>query len=175
MVRLDPKDLVLIGHVSRPHGLTGLLRTVSYSRSRETFLEAGSVFLSKKKEEFYEKSVLSIRPHGKLFLLRLSELESPEQAEFFRGARIYVRKDCLKSQHDDEYFWHEILGMHVYLVTGEYLGTIMEIFFTGSNDVYVIKGSEKDYLIPATHQVVANVDVAKKRMTVIPIKGLLDL
>lgn len=65
--------------------------------------------------------------------------------------------------------------MEAYLTTGEYLGVVREIFPTGSNDVYVVEHEGKEFLIPAIHQVVREIDVSQRRMIVFPIKGLLDL
>ena len=175
MSTIGLKDLILIGHVIRPQGLTGLLRMVSYAQSSETFLEAGSVFLNKGQIEFEEKKVVSIRPHGSVYLLRLSGLDSVDQAEIFRGAEILIRKDSLISKDEDEFFYYELLGLDVYLMTGQYLGVLKQVFPTGSNDVYVVENQGKEFLIPAVHQVVKEVNIPKKRMVILPIKGLLDL
>ncbi len=175
MIKIGLRDLILIGRVTRPHGLTGLLRIVSYAQSKETFLEAGSVFLSKEQNELYERKVVSIRPYRSVFLLRLSGLNSIDEAEVFRGAGILIRKDCLVKKDEDEFFWYELLGLDVYLVTGQYLGVLKEIFPTGSNDVYVVENKGKEFLIPAIHQVVKEINLAQKRMVISPIKGLVDL
>ena len=63
----------------------------------------------------------------------------------------------------------------MYLDTGQYLGVLKGIFQTGSNDVYVIEGQGKEYLIPAIYQVVKEVNLSEKRMVISPMKGLLDL
>lgn len=175
MSKIGLRDLILIGHVIRPHGLTGLLRIVSYAQSKETFLEAGSVFLIKGENDLYEKKVVSIRPHRSFYLLKLSGLNSIDQAEIFRGAGILIRKDSLLKRDEDEFFWHELLGLEVYLVTGQYLGVLKEIFPTGSNDVYVVENQGKEFLIPAIHQVVKEINIAQKRMVISPMMGLLDL
>jgi len=167
-------DLILIGHVIRPHGLTGLLRIVSYAQSRETFLKAGSVFLSRE-DELYSRKVISIRPHGSVYLLRLSGMNSIDQAEAFRGAGILIRKDSVAKKDEDEFFWNELLGLDVYLITGQYLGVLKDIFPTGSNDVYVVENQGKEFMIPAVHEVVREIDIPKKRMVISPVKGLLDL
>ncbi|UCF72023.1 MAG: 16S rRNA processing protein RimM [Deltaproteobacteria bacterium] len=175
MSKIGLRDLILIGHVIRPHGLTGLLRIVSYAQSKETFLEAGSVFLIKGENDLYEKKVVSIRPHRLFYLLKLSGLNSIDQAEIFRGAGVFIRKDSLVKRDEDEFFWHELLGLEVYLVTGQYLGVLKEIFPTGSNDVYVVENQGKEFLIPAIHQVVKEINIAQKRMVISPMMGLLDL
>lgn len=45
---------------------------------------------------------------------------------------------------------------------------------TGSNDVYVVRGQGKEYLIPAVKDVISSVDLDSGTITIIPIEGLLD-
>ena len=168
------RDLIQIGHVIRPHGVTGLLRIVSYAESRETFLKAGSVFIGKAKEDLEERDVLSIRRHGPVYLLRVGGLESVEAAEELRGADIFIGKETLAEKEEGEFFHFDLLGLDVYLDEGSYLGVLKRIFPTGSNDVYVVKGGGKEYLIPALYQVVKEVNLSEKRMVISPIKDLLD-
>ncbi len=175
MSHINLRDLILIGHVIRPQGIAGLLRIVSYAQSRETFFQAGSVFIDKGHSEFEERKVIDIKSHGSSYVLRLSGLNSIEQAEIFRAARIFIRKDSLIKRDEDEFFYYELLGLNVYLSTGQYLGVVKEIFPTGSNDVYVVESQEKEYLIPAIHQVIKEINIAQKRIVILPIKGLLDL
>jgi 16S rRNA processing protein RimM len=169
------RDFVQIGHVIRPHGVTGLLRIVSYAQSRETFLRAGSVFIGKANEESEECNVVSIREHGSLYLLKVSGIDSVEKAEGFRDAEICIRKEVLTEKEEGEFFHFELLDLRVYLDTGQYLGVLKRIFQTGSNDVYAVKGQGKEYLIPAIYQVVKEVNLSEKRMVISPMKGLLDL
>jgi 16S rRNA processing protein RimM len=169
------RDFILLGHVIRPHGLTGLLRIVSYAQSKETFLKAGSVFLGTAKGELEDRRVIAIKAHGSAFLLRLAGIDSIDHAEQLREAEIFIRKDFLIEKDEDEYFWFELLGLEVYLDTGEYLGVLKEIVPTGSNDVYVVEDQGKEYLIPAIHGVVKEIRLKEKRMVISPLKGLLDL
>ena len=67
---------------------------------------------------------------------------------------------------EGEYFHYQLIGMRVRTVEGEELGEIQEILETGSNDVYIIRDASRELLIPATAQVVLEVDVAGKAMTV---------
>ncbi len=175
MSKIDLTDLVLIGHVIRPHGLTGLLRIVSYAQSKETFLKTGSVLLNIGQNEFHKKKVVSIRSHRSAYLLRLSGLNSIDQAEIFRGAEILIKKDSLSKKDEDEFFWYELVGLDVYLTTGQYLGVLKEIFPTGSNDVYVVENQGREFLIPAIHQIVKEINIPQKRMVISPVAGLLDL
>jgi len=96
-------------------------------------------------------------------------------AEKYRAADILVRKDALPLKEEDEYFWHELLGLEVFLENGEYLGPISDIIATGSNDIYVIKKGKSEVLIPATHEIIKNIDLELGKMMIHPIEGLLDL
>ena len=173
MSSAELSDLILIGRIIRPHGLTGLLRIISYAQSRETFLEAGSIFLHKSKNELDERKVVSITSYGEAYLLRLSGVDSIDHAKTLKGLEILIRKDSL-NKNQDEFFWYELLGLDVYLTTGEYLGILREIFSTGSNDVYVVENQGREVLIPAIHQVVKEIDVPRKKMFILLLKGLLD-
>ena len=175
MSKVGLKDLILIGQVVRPHGLTGLLRIVSYAESKETFLRAGSVFLDKGEDELFERRVVSIMAHRSVYLLKLSGLRSVDEAEFFNGAGILIRKDSVVRSDEDEFFWYELIGLDVYLITGQYVGVLKGIFPTGSNDVYVVENEGREFLIPAIHQVVKEINIAQKRMAISPMRGLLDL
>jgi 16S rRNA processing protein RimM len=169
------RDLIQIGHVIRPHGATGLLKIVSYAQSKETFLKAGSVFLGKANEELEECKVVSISEHGSHYLLKLSGADITARAGRFRDAGIFICKGDLREKEEGEFFHFELVGLGVYLDTGHYLGVLKRIFETGSNDVYVVKGKGKEYLIPAIYQVVKEVNLSEQRMIISPMRGLLDL
>lgn len=59
------------------------------------------------------------------------------------------------------------------LTIGRLLGKINDVFPTGSNDVYVVKDElGKQILLPAIGDVIKEVDVANKKMTVHLTPGL---
>jgi 16S rRNA processing protein RimM len=62
-----------------------------------------------------------------------------------------------------------------FLEDGSELGILSDIFATGSNDVYVVKGQDREFLIPALEEVVKVIDLATGTMKVAPLEGLLDL
>jgi len=168
---------LLAGKVIRPHGLRGLLRIWSYAVSRETFLNSGTVLLKSGSGEPFEYRLESVEPYKKFFLMKLQGLNSIEEAEKLRNAAVFVRKDSLKDKGEDEYYWHELLGMSVYLDTGKFLGKIEHILPTGSNDIYIIVRQESrgELLIPAIHDVVKEIDPENKKMIISEMEGLFDL
>ena len=70
------------------------------------------------------------------------------------------------------YFEFQIIGLRVCTIYGELLGTVVEVIETGANDVYVVRDSSSEILIPATKQIVLKIDLDKSVMTVKLIPGL---
>ena len=174
MNQVSSGSLLLVGKVIRPHGKGGLLRIRSYARSEASFLDAGAVFLRPVSGEIREFRVTSVNAHKNTFLMRLKDLASKEEAEEFKGAEILISKETL-AREEDECFWYEILGLKVYLDTGDYLGSVSYIISAGSNDVYVIREGEKEIFIPATYEVVKEIDLENEKMIISAMEGLLDL
>jgi 16S rRNA processing protein RimM len=169
------ENLLLIGRVIRPHGLKGLLRIISYAESEESFLQAGSVLLKSGSSGVSEFKVASVTARPKALLMGLEGIISMDAAEKYRGAEILIRKDALKKETDDEFFWFELIGLDVYLESGQFIGIIKEIINTGSNDIYVVKDGDKEHLIPAVHGVVLRIDPAEKKVLIADnIDGLLE-
>jgi 16S rRNA processing protein RimM len=173
--KVSPEDLLLMGRVVRPHGIEGALRIKSYAQSEESFLSAGTVFLRSSDGETREYTVASARPHKNILLMKLEGLNTLEEAETYRGAAILIKRDSLPPEGEEEYFWHELIGLEVYLSGGEYVGTLKHILPTGSNDIYVVQEGRSEVLIPAIHDVVKEIDLINNRMVISEVEGLLDL
>jgi len=174
LTQVSPGKLLLVGKVMRPHGLDGVLRISSYADSERSFLDSGSVFLRSVSGEIHEYPVKSVKPHKKFFLMELEGLTSIDRAEAHRGAEILIRRDNLVCE-EGEYFWFELLGLQVYLVTGEHLGVISQIIPTGGNDIYVVREGTREILVPATYEIVHEVDRENGKMIISKMEGLFDL
>ncbi|MCP4681515.1 MAG: 16S rRNA processing protein RimM [Desulfobacterales bacterium] len=170
----SPDSLLLVGKVIRPHGLTGLLRVWAYAGREASFPDEETVCLRSVSGMMREYTITSARFHKNIFLMELEGLRSIEEAEEYRGADILIRKDSLPRE-EDTYFWHELLGLKVYLDTGEYLGSISRILPTNGNDIYIAKKGDKEVFIPAVHEVVKQIDLENGKIIISAMEGLLDL
>ena len=72
------------------------------------------------------------------------------------------------------YFIADLIGLEVYTNQNELLGKLDDVFSTGSNDVYVVKDQNgKQILLPAIKEVIKQIDLKNKKITVELINGLL--
>jgi 16S rRNA processing protein RimM len=62
----------------------------------------------------------------------------------------------------------------VVTVNGVIIGKVTEIMETPGNEVYVVQGKNKEYLIPAVKSVIADINLNTGTVTITPLDGLLD-
>ncbi len=115
------------------------------------------------------------RPHKKFILALLEGVRTRAEAEQLRGKMVLVDPADLPPLDADEYYWQDILGMRVVTEDGGNVGTITEIFPTGSNDVYVVREGEREVLIPAIKEVVVSIDTKARQMVIRPLLDEDDL
>jgi len=91
-----------------------------------------------------------------------------------RESYLLVNRENAVKLASDTYFIADLIGIDVYTLEGENLGSIINVFSTGSNDVYEIKKPDgKTFLIPAIKEVVKEVDIEKRSMKIELLEGLL--
>lgn len=167
-------NMILMGKVVAAHGIKGQLRVVPYSGMADNLLCCKSLLVRDAKGRIEPFEVSSATIHGKKLLLSIKGFSGINQVLHFVGCEILLYKEQLVPPEDDEYYWHELIGMNVVTTDGTDLGILDSIIETGSNDVYVSVLNGKEYLIPALSDTVS-IDVKARRMTVTPFEGLFDL
>ena len=172
---MSGSELVLLGKVVGTHGIRGQLRVAPFSGESETFLSLDRVILkdASGREETYTLSGVSA--HGRKILLALKGMTDINQVQHLVGRELYVQRSQLPPLADDEFYWFDLIGLKVVTDDGRELGRLENIMATGSNDVYLVRAADKEYLIPAIEEVVKAIDLEAGVMTISPLEGLLDL
>jgi 16S rRNA processing protein RimM len=106
--------------------------------------------------------------------LKLAGIDDPETAVALRGRYLQAPESSLEPPGEDTYYHYQLIGLHVITTSGEELGVVKEILATGANDVFVVRGPEREVLIPSIGDVVREVDIEGGRIVIEPIPGLLD-
>lgn len=75
---------------------------------------------------------------------------------------------------ENQYYYHQIIGLSVVTADGKAVGRITDILETPANELYVVQGMDREYLIPAVKSVIAAINLNTGIMTITPIDGLLD-
>ena len=82
--------------------------------------------------------------------MKIEGLNSIEQANKYLTKYIYISKTDLPVINDDEYYWHQLIGLNVVNEEDIILGVVDSLFTSGDNDVLVVKkdNSSQEVFIP---------------------------
>jgi len=170
----DEVKLISVGEIVNTHGVRGDVRVYPLTDFPERFKKNG-VFLLEKDNTTRHLTIDSAKPHKNLLLVKFKEIDDMDSAEGIKGGLLKVPREQLTELPPDTYYVFDIIGMEVVTEEGLKLGTVSDVVQTGSNDVYVVKGTEKEYLIPALKEVVKSIDKSGGQILIRPLDGLLDL
>jgi 16S rRNA processing protein RimM len=172
----DQDPFVLVGRVTGAHGIRGGLRIQSYAESIDLYRIGEAIRAVLPDGSTGSMIVEWVRPHGRGLRMGLESVRDRNQAERLVGAMLYIDKARLPVLEENTYYWHELIGLHVYDTAGLLLGSLEEVIPTPANDVYVVKGEVdgrfRELLIPAVATVVRNIDLEAGAMVVDPPVGL---
>ncbi len=165
-----------VGKIVNTHGIKGEVKVVRITDFEDRFKVGNILYLFlKHSQEPIKLTVKQHRKHKQFDMLLFEGYTSINHVEHFKEGMLKVHKDNQTALDDGSYYYHEIIGCHVYTVTDEYIGEINEILSPGANDVWVIKKEgEKDLLIPYITPVVKEVDILEKKIIIQPMEGLLS-
>jgi 16S rRNA processing protein RimM len=166
--------LITIGKAVKPFGVKGEMKIEPMTDFPERFKDLRRVYLVSPQGAELVCEIRSVRYAGGAPLLVFSGYESPEKAKALNGWLVKVPEEEAVPLPEGVYYWFELIGMEVVTESGEALGAIVDIFETGSNDVYVLKQGEKEIYIPATREVIRQVDKMARRMVIHVTEGLLE-
>ena len=90
------------------------------------------------------------------------------------GREVLVAREDFESLLEGEYYRFEIEGLKVFDDTGKYYGVIEDIIETGSNDVYVVRENDKEWLVPMIDSVVQSIDLEQGKLIFHCVEGLFE-
>ncbi len=175
-------DYLQIGKIVGTHGLKGEVRVVPLTDNPDRFVGMKEVNVENK-GVITKYNLESVKFLKNLVVLKLSGIDEINAAEAMRESYLIVdRKDAVKLPKNS-FFICDLIGLKVIDEKGDFLGNLVEVLSTGSNDVYIIRDEKsvncngakrKDILIPALKSVVTEVSTEAGTMKVQLPKGLLD-
>lgn len=131
----DRQQWVVLGQLTRPHGVRGAVRARWYSPPAALIAPPRELRLRRGNQSATLR-VLEDRPTGPQgSLLQLAGLDSPTSAGAWRGAQIEVPRALVPPAGPDEVYLFELLGRPVQTVTGRPLGTASRLYDYGAGPV----------------------------------------
>ncbi len=162
---------ISVGKVVNTRGLRGEVKIYPYIDELESFNEFSYLMVNDIKYV-----IKTVKFFKNMVFITFDGIDSIEKAEKLKNFDAEIFEEDLPVLEDGEFYIKDILGMDVTSDDGEYLGTIKDVFRTGSNDVYEIsRENKKNMYLPAIKDVILSIDTKENKMTVHIIDGLDEL
>ncbi|KAF1086648.1 Ribosome maturation factor RimM [Sporotomaculum syntrophicum] len=166
---------ITIGKIVNTHGHRGEVRVIPLTDFPERF-SAMDKALVELNGQIKLMNIEKTYPHKKFIIIKFAGINDMNTAETLKNARLLIPRDEQMPLPEDTFYVFDIVGMEVFTDDRRYLGQVQDVLQTGANDVFIVEGATKrPLLIPALKQVVRNVDMEQKEMTVCLPEGLEEL
>lgn len=173
-VNVTRQEFVLLGTITRPHGVKGELKVRPFTAQLENISRYAQLLLAV--DDRAEKKTYTndqTRVSGTQVILRLRECTSREMAELLIGQGVWVRSADLPPVAEGEFYLHTLLGKEVQTVDGQQLGLAEQLLAGSSQDILVVRQGKQEHLIPAVHAFIRSID--SETVTLDLPEGLLDI
>ena len=162
-----------IGQIVNTFGIKGMVKVKPFTDDIRRFDELKTVYVEKNGNQT-EYEIEEVKYHKDMVLIKFKGIDKVEQAEILRNSYLTVSRDSVEKLEEGRYYIVDLLGLEVYTDEQVLLGTLEDIFNTGSNDIYVVKDKQgKQILLPAIQDVIKQIDIENKKIIVHLLPGLI--
>lgn len=162
-----------VGVITQTHGIRGEVKVFPTTDDASRFRKLKSVIMDTGKERL-DMEISGVKFFKQYVIVRFKGIDSINDAEKYKGAKLYVTRDNAVRLRKDEYFVADLIGMNVVTEDGELFGILRDVMSTGANDVYVVEREDtSEILLPAIRECVRNIDMEQGVITVHIMDGLL--
>lgn len=159
---------VLIGKLVNTHGLKGEVRILSDFRYKDrVFIPNMKIYIGKEKKE----EIISTYRHHKIFeMITMESYNDINEVLKYKGEYVFINREDLVLK-ENEYLDTDLINLNVY-IDNKLIGQVKKIEKYSKNELFVVKGQEKDYLIPYNFDII-KISLKEKRIDVENINGLI--
>lgn len=166
-------DLVLLGKISKAHGIKGEVKIYPYSGDAKNFALYTHLFLIEPGDNQEKLEISRARNQGKTVIILFAGITNRNQAEELVGKEVAVQRDQLPVTEEDHPYLFDLLGRRVALEDGRDLGVITDFLDSGAHDILVVKGENGELLIPLVDDFLCSIEEDVVVMELPP--GLLEM
>ena len=155
------------GEIVNTHGVRGEVRIMPWADSPEFLCQFDTLYM-----DGAPMKVLSSRPHKAMVLATLEGVDTVEKAMKLKGKVVSIDRTGVKLP-EGRHFVADLIGLPVLdAATGAELGRLEEVLDLPAQNVYVVRGEGKAYMIPAVPAFLAETAPEKGYIRINLIEGL---
>jgi 16S rRNA processing protein RimM len=163
---------VLLGVVTAPHGVRGLVRIKSFTEQPMAVAAYGALSDETGKKAYRVEALSASR---EMVLARIEGVADRTAAEGLRGLRLYVERERLPAAGEREWYEADLIGLGVVGKDGRDWGKVIAFHDFGAGPVMEVSGgsSATELMLPFTDEAVPEIDVEGGKVVIDPPAGLL--
>ena len=163
------KQYLEVGKVTNVHGLMGEVKVQPWADSPEFLCQFKTLYVD---EAHWPIQVERARVHKNMVILKFEGVTDVPGALAMRNAILSIdRADA--PLPEGSFFLADLYGLEVRDAdTGAVLGKIEDVLTLPANNVYVVRGGERELMIPAVPQFIAETNVEQGFLLVHLMEGL---
>ena len=158
-----------VGKITNVHGLMGEVRVQPWADSPEFLCRFKTLYVDK---THWPIQVERARVHKNMAIIKFHGVTDVPSALAMRNAILYIDRNDVQLP-EGSFFLADIMGLEVRdAKNGAVLGKIADVLTLPANNVYVVRGGEREWMIPAVPEFVAEVNIDEDYMRVNLMEGL---
>ena len=167
--------MVLVGRIARPHGLRGDVVVNPETDFVADRFASGATLWTRSWRGDDVLTVLRSRVQGRRPIVGFEGFECVEDAQRLVGQELRVPEADLVPLEPGTYYEHDLTGCRVETEAGQRVGTVTRVEGGAGNNRLVVDSPRGEVQIPLAREICREIDVAGKRITIVPPDGLLEL
>lgn len=156
-------EFLEIGRITNVHGLSGEVKVEPWADSPDFLQKFKTLYIG---NGYIPMDVQGARTHKKMSIVKFKDLTDVNSAMTIRGLVVYVKRADAPLP-EGHFFLADVIGLEVRdAQTDAVLGKIADILYLPAHNIYVVRGGEREILVPAVpaFAVETNVDAGFMRV-----------
>ena len=167
---MEKSKYIEAGQIVNTHGVRGEVKILSWLDSPEYLKSFATLYLREGDHKIPVK-VNAARVHKQFVIAALEGVADVNAAMTLKNEVVFIDRDDA-ALPEGTFFLSEVFGARVVSDAGEELGTLTDVLERPAGNVYVVRGGERERLIPAVPEFIVSTDVERGVVTVRLIDGL---
>lgn len=176
----EPSDrYVVLGHVSRPHGVHGAFIITPYTDDPSLILKGEHLELRSPDGRTKQPlDSLKGKEAAQGLIVKVGTVASREAAAGLRGWSLVMAREHLPEPSEEDIYWADLLGLSVQTPDGRCLGRVEHLMEAGAGLILVVtdpENQDRELLLPFQEEFLVELDLDNSRVVIDPPPGLLEL
>ena len=153
-----PADVVLVGHVRKPHGVRGEVLIEVLSDDPDRFRPGADMIVLGPTFARRVLSISSVRPHRGGLLILFAGLEDRDEASALRSADLMIEAGAVREAPEGSYYYFDLVGRACHDRKSGNLGEVVAVSENGGGLLLEIRDDSRTILVPFVREYLVSIE-----------------